>query len=106
MNRKVVTQKTAGFTLFEMLVAIGVFSVVATITASLIVTLIRAQERVHMFQNLQDNIRFSMDFMNRSMLGGQNFRPIFPTDDTPNIFTSLPPDGMVNDARDNQALLY
>lgn len=95
-----------GFTLLEMLVAISVFSVVAVAAVGLVVMLIRVQGRVHIFQQLQDNMRFSMDFMNRSMLGGRDYRCISPTVNNPSPSTPLPPNGLVNDACNNQALLY
>lgn len=63
-----------GFTLLELIVALGVFTiVVGTSTASLII-LINAQRKTFFVQTNQDNIRFSLEVMAREIRTGILYR--------------------------------
>ena len=64
----------AGFSLLEMLVALTVFTIAIFISTGMLLTLSQAQEHATAFQNLQDNMRFALDSMGKSILVGKNYR--------------------------------
>lgn len=66
----------SGFTLVEMLVAMGIFTIVATIFASLMVTVIHAEERARAAEDLMDNVRFALDSMSKAIAVGASYRCI------------------------------
>ena len=66
--------KNGGFSLLEMLVALAVFSIAIFISTGMLLTLSQAQEHATAFQNLQDNMRFALDSMSKSVLVGKNYR--------------------------------
>jgi prepilin-type N-terminal cleavage/methylation domain-containing protein len=59
-----------GFTLIEMIVALGVFAVVVTITGGALLTLIATNQRFHHEQNIMSNISFVIDSMTRELRSG------------------------------------
>lgn len=60
-----------GFTLFEMLVAVFIFSIVVLIAMNALVGIIGAQRKATSVQNIQDNVRFALEFMTRAIRTGQ-----------------------------------
>ena len=64
---------TAGFTLLEMLVAIGIFSVVALLASSSAVVFQSLQRKVLNAQNAHDNSRFAIETMAREIRTGDLF---------------------------------
>ncbi|MBY0309952.1 type II secretion system GspH family protein [Patescibacteria group bacterium] len=62
-----------GFTLIEMIVSLGVFSVVVTITAGALITLIATNQRFQREQNTTTNLAFALDSMTREIRTGSNF---------------------------------
>lgn len=62
-----------GFTLIEMIVALGLFSVVTTITTGAMLMLVSANQKFHFEQNIMTNLSFAVDSMTREMRTGFNY---------------------------------
>lgn len=62
-----------GFTLLEMLISIGIFSVVVIATIGITLSVTQAQIKAANIQVIQDNIRFSLELMTKEMRTGTNF---------------------------------
>jgi prepilin-type N-terminal cleavage/methylation domain-containing protein len=62
-----------GFTLIEMIVALGLFAVVLTIVSGAIITLIAGNQRFHHTQTIMSNLSFVIDSMTREMRVGYNY---------------------------------
>lgn len=60
-------KSTRGFSLIEIIVAVGVFTVVAMLTVGSLLILTAAEKRVASVQINQDNIRFAVDLMSREI---------------------------------------
>lgn len=59
--------KPRGFTIMEMVVVLAVFSVVAVVAADIFFNVTRAQKRVVQEQQIQSDVRFSLDVMAREI---------------------------------------
>lgn len=71
---RIKNQATAsGFTLLEMLVSVGIFSVVVITAISVLISIRDAQQKAGNIQNIQDNIRFLMEFMTKEMRQGSQY---------------------------------
>lgn len=62
-----------GFTLIEMIVSLGVFAVVVTITTGALLMLITTNQRFQYEQNIMSNLSFAIDSMTREMRMGYNY---------------------------------
>lgn len=62
-----------GFTLLEMLVSVGIFSVVVLTAISVLISIRDAQQKAGNIQNIQDNIRFLMEYMTKEMRQGSQY---------------------------------
>ena len=62
-----------GFTLIELMVAVGVFSIAITASSGLFITSLRGQQRAYVVQNLADNARYAMEIMAKEMRMGSEF---------------------------------
>lgn len=62
-----------GFTLLEMLISIGIFSVVVIATIGITISVTNAQIKAANIQVIQDNIRFSLELMTKEMRTGSDF---------------------------------
>lgn len=62
-RNKIQDTKHNGFTLIELVIAIGIFIIVISVVLSLFMTGLRGQRKVFVLQNVQDNARFLMSFM-------------------------------------------
>lgn len=62
-----------GFTIFEMIVAVGIFTVVVIIAVSSVLTLTASERKAITLQNTQDNLRFAVEAMAKEMRTGENF---------------------------------
>lgn len=65
--------KEKGFTIFEMIVAVGIFTVVVIVAVSSLLTLTTSEKKAITLQNTQDNVRFAMEAMAKEMRTGENF---------------------------------
>ncbi len=75
MRRKKTQQ---GFTLLEMIVSIGIFSVVIITTIGIIISVSNAQLKVASIQSTQDNIRFSIELLTKELNTGANYSTASP----------------------------
>lgn len=64
---------TRGFTLIEMIVSLGVFAIVVTITTGALLTLVYSNQRYQNEQNVMTNLSFALDSMTREMRMGTNY---------------------------------
>jgi prepilin-type N-terminal cleavage/methylation domain-containing protein len=62
-----------GFTLIEMIVSLGVFAVVVTITTGALITLIAGNQRFQREQTITTNLAFALDSMTREIRSGFNY---------------------------------
>ena len=74
--RKLRQQKNTGFTLLEMIVAIGVFIVVVTISLSAFLNVHDIQLKMSAFRAANDNINFAIETMVRDIEEGRCSRAI------------------------------
>ncbi len=65
--------KQNGFTLVEMIVALAVFSVVATISVGALLTLIASNNNAQSEQNVMTNLSFALDSMTRELRTGSYY---------------------------------
>lgn len=76
-----------GFTLLEMIVALGVFSIAATLATGSLLSLTDAQKKAFSLQSTYDNVRFSLEIMAKDIRTGDvyycgsdaNDLPVAPT---------------------------
>lgn len=66
-------QKSRGFTLLEMIIAVGVFTVFVTIAMSGLLNLSDANKNSTNFSNLSDNIRFALEMMAKEIRTGTDY---------------------------------
>lgn len=64
---------TKGFTLLEMIVAVGVFGIIAVLASSSTFMFHRLHRKAINAQNVQDNVRFALDTMAREIRFGDKF---------------------------------
>jgi prepilin-type N-terminal cleavage/methylation domain-containing protein len=80
--------KQAGFTLIEMIVSLGVFSVVVTTAVGAILVLVNTNLQLQSEQSVMTNLSFALDTMTREMRTGFKYfcdaRP--GTNSGPSIF--------------------
>ncbi len=69
-----------GYSLIELLVAIGLFSAVVSIMSSMFITSLRGQQKAFMVQNVVDNMRFGMELISKEIRMGSNFNLINGSD--------------------------
>ncbi|MBI2054994.1 MAG: hypothetical protein HYT39_02760 [Candidatus Sungbacteria bacterium] len=63
----------SGFTLLEMIVSLGMFSVLIIASIGVILGVSRAQTKTANLQTIQDNIRFSMELITRELRTGSDY---------------------------------
>ncbi|MDP2676438.1 MAG: type II secretion system protein [bacterium] len=73
MKNKHQNGNTSGFTLIEMIVAIGIFTIAMLISTGAILSISAAQKRAAAIQNVQDNIRFALETMAKEARLGYSF---------------------------------
>ena len=66
-------QNKAGFTLIEVVVAVGIFSLVTVMIGSIFLVAFFGHRRILALQNLQDNLRFSVEAIAREIRVGAGF---------------------------------
>jgi len=65
--------KTGGFTLLEMIISIGIFSVLVVTSIGVMLGISNAQLKAANIQATVDNIRFSMELMTKEMRTGSQY---------------------------------
>ncbi len=66
-------QKEKGFTLIEMIVSLGVFSIVITIAVGALLVIISTNRQLQAEQSVMSNLAFAMDSMTREMRTGYSY---------------------------------
>jgi prepilin-type N-terminal cleavage/methylation domain-containing protein len=64
----------AGFTLVELVVALGIFSILVVSVVGIMIQVGEAQVKASNIQAIQDNIRFSVELMTREMRTGGDYQ--------------------------------
>ena len=64
---------SAGFTLIEMAVATGIFSVLVISAVSIMISVTKAQVKIQRVQTAIDNVRFSMELITKEMRVGTGY---------------------------------
>lgn len=72
-NIKNKKQKTKGFTLIEMIVSLGLFSVVIVVAVGALLTMVNADKQLQSEQSIMSNLSFALDSMTREIRTGINF---------------------------------
>ncbi|MEM9336366.1 MAG: type II secretion system protein [Patescibacteria group bacterium] len=67
------TQTHTGFSLIELIVSLGLFSVVITVSVGSLLVLIGANQREQATQNIMTNLAFSLDSMTREIRTGFDY---------------------------------
>ena len=65
--------KQSGFTLIEMIVSLGVFSIVVTVAIGALLVLVAANEQLQGEQSVMTNLSFALDSMTREIRTGTNY---------------------------------
>ncbi|KKT19181.1 MAG: hypothetical protein UW04_C0049G0003 [Parcubacteria group bacterium GW2011_GWB1_43_8] len=73
MEMKKKNSKIGGFTLIELIVALGVFMVVMTITLSAFLNIMDIQKKTEAFRKVNDNLNFAMEAMMREIREGKSY---------------------------------
>ena len=89
--------KTLGFTLIEMIVSLGVFSVVVTTAVGAMLVLISTNQQLQAEQSVMTNLAFALDTMTREMRTGFNYY----CDDQPN-YSAGGPNNIFTDGNDHE----
>ena len=76
-----------GYTLIELMVSIGIFSIVVAMTSAMFMTSLKGQEKSYTSQNVADSARYAMEMMSREIRMGTGFS----SDGTYLQFTSTMP---------------
>ena len=76
-----ISKSARGFTLLEMIVAIGIFSIVILISLSTLLVVTSAQKRAVAIQNAQDNLRFALEAISKETRTGNFFHCGFSATD-------------------------
>lgn len=65
--------KSSGFTLMEMIVALGIFVIALTISLGAVLKFKDIQRSTTAVNQLQENLRFALEYMAKEMRTGKNF---------------------------------
>jgi prepilin-type N-terminal cleavage/methylation domain-containing protein len=66
--------RESGFTLVEMIVAVGLFGVVMVVSVTALVALVDANRKAQALQSVINNLNIAIDGMSRSIREGSNYR--------------------------------
>lgn len=72
-HKKTLSSKQRGFTLIEMLVAVGLFSVVMLVAVSVILSIIGNNRKAQGINNVVNNLNFAIESMVRDMKTGYQY---------------------------------
>ena len=72
---KIRNSRRAGFTLLEVIISIGIFSVVVVAAIGITLSVKIAQEKTTNTQDVQDNVRYALEFMTKELRQGSLYEP-------------------------------
>src|SRR3989344_953060 len=81
------TFQASGFTLLQMIVALGGFAVAALLSASSLLSLTDAQKKAYALQSTYDNLRFALETIAKDVRTGDVFYCGADADDLPPVPT-------------------
>lgn len=87
-NMKSPKTSQSGFSLVEMIVSLGVFSVVITIAVGALLTMIASNNQLQAEQSVMTNLSFALDSMTREIRTGSHYYCYSAGSDNNNIFDS------------------
>lgn len=73
MSDNYFNQRSRGFTLLEMLVAMSVFSIVVLIVMTTLTSIVNLQKKIIAIQTAQDNLRYAFESMTKEIRTGRYF---------------------------------
>jgi len=73
-NNKLNVNSTAGFSLVEMLVSIGIFMSIMTIAISSLISIIGANKKAQAIKNTIDSVTFAVENISRDMRAGTDYK--------------------------------
>lgn len=73
IGRRISGTNTHGFTLIEMVVAVGLFAIVMTVCVDVLLSLVNADRKAQALQSVINNLNISLDSMVRSIREGTNY---------------------------------
>lgn len=73
-NKFMPLENSRGFTLLEMIISIGIFSVVVIASIGIMLQVSNAQIKAAGIQAIQDNIRFSLELMTKELRTGNSYQ--------------------------------
>lgn len=76
MRYNILKNKDRGFTLLEMIVSLGIFSLVAVIAVGSLVRITGLNRRAQSLQSAMDNVSFALESMTRDMRYGSSYNCI------------------------------
>ncbi len=94
MDKHRIKLQRGGFTLIELIVAVGVFSIIATIATSAIILSLRASRKIRATQTVMNNLGFALESMTRSIRVGTDYHcdatvlPVITPRDCANVSAS------------------
>ena len=68
-----------GFTLLEVIISMGIFFVVVIIAIGAVLSINRAHIKASNLQAIQDNLRFTLEFITKEIRSGKSYAVISPT---------------------------
>ncbi|HEY4519548.1 MAG TPA: type II secretion system protein [Candidatus Paceibacterota bacterium] len=86
-SRGLVPPSAAGFTLVEMVVAVGLFAIVMLIATSALLSVVHANRKAHALQSVMNNLNVALDGMTRSIRMGSNYRCGGPSPSSPDCLS-------------------
>lgn len=93
-------KNSSGFTLIEMIVSLGVFSMVVTTAVGAMLVLIATNQRLQAEQSVMTNLAFALDTMTREIRTGYNYY----CDEQPNL-SAGGPFNIFNDSNDHDDIV-
>ncbi len=75
-NRRL--NSVSGFTLIEMLVAVGIFMSIMTIAVGSLISIIGANKKAQSIKTTTDSVTFAMESISRDMRMGTNYKCLLP----------------------------
>lgn len=73
LRRTYHTRRPAGFTLIEIIVSLGIFSIVATVALGALVKIVSANKKAQTIQATVTNLNYALDAISREMRVGKNY---------------------------------
>lgn len=66
-SMKIIPKSNQGFTLIELMVAVGIFSIVSLMAISIFLTALQAQRKISALQTVQEHGRYLMEIMSKEI---------------------------------------